>query len=116
MLSHEMTHAIQDYPAAPRDAGWLVEGIADYVRSWHYEPELDRPRLDPAKAHYGDGYGTSAAFLAWLVARHDRRTVLSLDAALRASKYQPELFETITGAELDELWLRFKADRSLGSR
>ncbi len=89
MLIHEMTHAIQDYPASPRDAGWLVEGIADYVRYWHYEPELDRPRLDSAKAHYGDGYGTSATFLAWRVARHDRRAVRSLDMTLRAGQYHP---------------------------
>lgn len=116
MLVHELTHAIQDYPAAIRNAGWLVEGIADYVRYWHYEPELERPRLDPAKAHYRDGYGTSASFLAWLVARHDRRIVRTLDAALRAGQYQPELFQTITGVELDELWKQFQADRGLGGR
>lgn len=116
MLIHEMTHAIQDYPAPPRDAGWLVEGIADYIRYWHYEPELERPRLDFSKAHFRDGYGTSAAFLAWIVARYDRRAVRKLDAALRAGEYQPQLFATITGVELDTLWQEFKATRMSVSR
>ena len=107
MIIHEMTHAIQDYRGVPKDSGWLVEGIADYIRYWHYEPELPRRRIDPAKASWRDGYSTTGAFLAWLVAKHDRRTVRRLDAALRAGKYSDAIFEEITGKALDPLWSEF---------
>ena len=107
MIIHEMTHAIQDYHGVPKDSGWLVEGIADYIRYWHYEPELPRRRFDPAKANWRDGYSTTGAFLAWLVAKHDRRTVRRLDAALRAGKYSDAIFEEITGKALDSLWSEF---------
>src|SRR5687768_10049513 len=57
MVVHELTHVIQAYPPQrpspadpstnpkseirnPKSVGWLVEGIADYVRWWRYEPEL----------------------------------------------------------------------------
>ena len=66
MIIHEMTHAIQDYPGAPKDAGWLTEGIADYIRYWHYEPEVPHRGIDLAKASYRDGYSTTGSFLAWL--------------------------------------------------
>ena len=107
MIIHEMTHAIQDYHGAPREAGWLVEGIADYVRYWHYEPEVPHRRVDPAKASYRDGYSTTGAFLAWIIVKYDRRTVRRLDAALRAGKYGDAIFEEITGKALDPLWDEF---------
>jgi len=43
--------------------GWLVEGIADYIRWFKSEPESQRPRPNPAKAKYTDSYRTTAAFL-----------------------------------------------------
>lgn len=107
MLIHEMTHAIQDYKDVPRESVWLVEGIADYIRYWHYEPERPRPRIDKAKASYRDGYGTTGAFLAWLVVNYDRRIVRSFDAALRSGKYRDELFSDLTGKNLDTLWSEF---------
>jgi len=109
MIIHEMTHAIQDYHGAPKDAGWLVEGIADYIRYWHYEPEVPHRRIDPAKASCRDGYSTTGAFLAWLIVKYDRRTVPRLDAALRAGKYSDAVFEEITGKALDPLWNEFLA-------
>jgi hypothetical protein len=107
MIIHEMTHAIQDYHGAPKDAGWLVEGIADYIRYWHYEPELRRRGIDLIKASYRDGYSTTGAFLAWIIAKHDRRAVRRLDAALREGKYTAAIFEEITGKALDPLWAEF---------
>jgi hypothetical protein len=109
MVIHELTHAIQDYP--PNQPGWLVEGIADYIRYWRYEPELRRPRIDPLKANYREGYGTTAAFLAWIVSKHDRRLILRLDAALRTNRYDPSLFKEATGKELDALWEEFLASQ-----
>ncbi|MEI7822374.1 MAG: basic secretory protein-like protein [Verrucomicrobiota bacterium] len=75
MIIHEMTHAIQDDHGAPRDEGWLVEGIADNIRYWHHEPEVPHSRIDSTKASYRDGYSTTGAFLAWIMVKYDRRTV-----------------------------------------
>ena len=107
MIIHEMTHAIQDYKGVPRDAGWLTEGIADYIRYWHYEPEVPHRRIDPSKASYRDGYSTTGSFLAWLIVKYDRRIVRQLDAALRAGKYSDAVFEQITAKPPDVLWAEF---------
>ncbi len=111
MVIHEMTHAIQDYRRTPRDAGWLVEGIADYIRYYHYEPESPRPRFDVTKASYRDAYGTTAAFLAWAMHKYDRRLVRELDSALRRNDYTDALFEKITGKTVDVLWAEFIATK-----
>ena len=111
MIIHEMTHAIQDYHGVPKDAGWLTEGIADYIRYWHYEPEVPHRGIDSAKASYRDGYSTTGSFLAWLIVKYDRRTVRRLDAALRAGKYSDAIFEEITGKTLDPLWTEFLTSR-----
>jgi hypothetical protein len=50
MVIHELVHVVQGYPNSRHKAGWLVEGIADYIRWWRYEPEAPRPRIDPAKS------------------------------------------------------------------
>lgn len=107
MVIHEMTHAIQDYRRTPRDAGWVVEGIADYIRYWHYEPEAPHPRFDPAKATVRDAYTATPNFFAWLVHKYDRRIVRELDAALRAGTYEDALFEKLTGKNLDTLFTEF---------
>jgi hypothetical protein len=105
LMIHELTHIIQNYPGG--QPGWLVEGVADYVRYWKYEPEMPRRRIDTRTAKYTDAYYTSAAFLAWTAHQYDRRLLRRLDAALRKGEYKDELFETITGKPLDTLWDEF---------
>jgi hypothetical protein len=104
MIIHELTHVVQNYP--PGNPGWLVEGVADYIRYWKYEPEKPHRRVD-AKASYKDGYGTTAGFLAWLVWRHDRRIVSRLDDALRHGRYNDGLLQEWIGKPVDELWLDY---------
>jgi acetyl esterase/lipase len=105
MVIHELSHVIQSYP--PSRAGWLVEGIADYVRCFRYEPEAKRPPIDPRRASYRDGYKTTAGFLAWIEKHYDKQIVSKLNRALRRSEYRRELFEESTGKGLDELWSEF---------
>ncbi len=111
MVIHEMTHVIQSYPGGRRGEkpGWLVEGIADYIRWWRYEPEAPRTPINPQKASYRDSYRTTAAFLAWVVGKYDRRLVSNLDRALRTRAYSDELFQKATGKSLDQLWTEFVA-------
>ncbi len=104
MIIHEMTHIIQHYPDKGDKPGWLVEGIADYIRFWRYEPDVPRPRVDPNKASYKDSYRTTAAFLGWVSGKYERSLVIKLDRKLRKGEYTDKLFEIITGRPLDELW------------
>ncbi len=108
MMIHEMTHVIQAYSDGGDKPGWLVEGIADYIRWWRYEPESPRPRVNPETAKYTDSYRTTGYFLAWVAYKYDRSLVRKLDAALREKTYTPALFEKITGKNLDTLWNEFK--------
>lgn len=106
---HELTHVIQQYPNQRGKPGWLVEGIADYIRFWKYEPEVPRPRVDKEKASYRDSYRTTAAFLAWIAWKHDKRIVRKLDKALREGTYSDAIFGDVTGRSLDALWEEFVA-------
>ena len=105
LVIHELVHVMQRYPDGNRP-DWLVEGIADYIRWWRYEPEAPRAKIGP-KASYRDSYQTTAAFLAWLVASYDKRIVRRLDQSLRDGAYRDDVFEEVTGKKLDELWARF---------
>ena len=108
MVVHELTHVVQSYP--PGGPGWLVEGIADYIRLSHFEPAAPRPRINPDKASYRDAYKTTAIFLAWAEKKHDTKLVSKLNAALRQRKYSPELWQVATGKTVDVLWMDFTSE------
>ena len=105
MVIHELTHVVQSYP--PNRVGWLIEGIADYIRLFHFEPEAPRPRIDPNRASYRDAYKTAAIFLDWAQQKHDKELVKKLNTALRERRYRDELFKDYTGKTVDELWKDF---------
>jgi len=105
-LVHELAHVIQSYPKY--HPVWLVEGIADYMRFWMYEPESRRPKLNPDRIKYKDGYQPVGAFLAWLEGKYDRDIVVKLNAACRETRYSDDLFKESTKKSLDELWDEFK--------
>ena len=105
-LVHELAHAIQSYPKYY--PVWLVEGIADYLRFWMYEPEARRPKLNPDKIKYKDGYQPAGAFLAWLEKKYDPQIVSKLNAACRETRYTDDLFKDATKKPLDDLWEEFR--------
>jgi hypothetical protein len=107
MIIHELVHVLQRYPKFDKDNWWLVEGIADYIRFYRFEPKAKLPRIDPSKASFRDGYKTSARFLAWIERKHDRAIIKKLNLALRRGEYRPELFEEWTKQGLDQLWVNF---------
>lgn len=98
---HEVAHVVQMYP--DYKAPWLVEGIADYVRWFNYEPESKRPRPNPEKATARDSYRTTGAFLDWATKKYDKDLVKKLNTALRDGAYTAETFKTLTGKSLDDL-------------
>jgi hypothetical protein len=99
---HELAHVVQAYRRG-RPPGWLVEGIADHVRFFHYEPEDQRPRPDAKRARYDASYRTSAAFLEWVRAKHDPELVVKLNAACRQGRYRDEIWTELTGKTVEEL-------------
>jgi hypothetical protein len=104
---HEMVHIVQQYGRARgrnRNPGWMVEGVADYVRWFLYEPKEKRPRVNAARANYTDSYRTTGAFLDYLVEKHDKEIVKKFNAAMRDGKYSDELWKETTGKTVDELW------------
>lgn len=110
MIIHELTHIVQAYPE-PLEGyskpGWLVEGIADYIRIVHFEPQARRPRINPDRASYRDSYKTTAMFLEWAEKKYDRELVKKLNQPLRERKFKVEMFKEITGKTVDELWSEF---------
>ena len=102
-----MVHVVQQYRRArggEPNPGWLVEGVADYVRWCLYEPPELRPRPDPDRARYTDSYRTTGAFLAWVAGKHGDETIRTLNTAMREGKYSAHLWERATGRTVDELW------------
>lgn len=107
MVVHELTHLVQRYPSY--NAGWLVEGIADYVRGYHFEPAITHPRIDFTRAKYTDAYKTTAAFLKWVSDKYDKDLVPKLSNSLVQGKYSDTLFKEYTGKEVTVLWNEFAA-------
>ncbi|WP_320687273.1 sigma-70 family RNA polymerase sigma factor [Gemmata algarum] len=100
-LIHSTSLVVQDYRARAVPT-WLVQGIADYVRFFKFEPGVLAP-LDPDIArHDGDSQQT-AAFLAYLVATYDPALVRRLNAALRDGHYTDAMWAELTGKPLSEL-------------
>jgi hypothetical protein len=104
MVIHELTHVVQAYPAG--GPGWLVEGIADWVRIVHFEPQAPRPKLTRL-ASYKDAYKTTAMFLEWVETNHTAGLVVQMNAALRKGEYNDALWQKLTGQTVDQLWKQF---------
>jgi hypothetical protein len=105
MVVHELTHLVQRYPSYK--AGWLVEGIADYVRNNYFEPAIALPKLNFEKAKYTDAYKTTATFLIWLDKNGQKDIVPKLSAALVANTYTDATWKELTGKDVADLWQDF---------
>lgn len=108
---HELVHVVQQYgrvrgPGGTRPPGWLVEGIADYVRWFLYESEThgaDISRRAATRVSYDDSYRVSANFLNWVVEQHGPEIVRHVNAAAREGRYREELWKEHTGRTLPDL-------------
>jgi hypothetical protein len=102
-MIHETVHIVQAYRTG--GPGWLVEGIADYVRFFKYEPgKIGKIAKDP---HYNGSYRTSAAFLNFVSTQYDKELVRKVNKALREGEYRETIWTTLTKKtlkELDEDW------------
>jgi hypothetical protein len=102
-MIHETVHCVQDYRT--RGSGWLVEGIADYIRFFKFEPgKIGRIAKDP---HFNGSYRTTAAFLNFVSTQYDADLVKKINKAMREGEYREEIWRTLTKKtlkELDEEW------------
>jgi hypothetical protein len=107
-IVHELTHVVQRYPRRGTRPGWLVEGIADYIRFYNYEPVKARPNPNPARAKHTDSYRTTAHFLNWAQEKYDKQLVVKLNTDCREARYSEDLWKQYTGKTLEELGAEWK--------
>lgn len=108
---HEMVHVVQQYGrrrGANRNPGWLVEGLADYIRWFLYEPQSERPRPSAERANYNDSYRTTGHFLNYVVEKYDKKLIEKLNAAMRRGEYSEDLWKQSTGKSLEDLGAEWK--------
>lgn len=98
---HETAHCVQQYRGRG-NPGWLVEGVADYVRFFKYEAKKPA-KLQPEKAKYDGSYRTTAAFLDFLVETQDKEIVRKLNETMRKGKYADTIWKDLTGKTVEEL-------------
>ena len=87
-MVHETVHVVQNYRTR-NNPGWLVEGIADYIRFYKYEPGKAR-NPDPDRAKYNGSYRVSTAFLSFASEKYDKELVRKLNKAMREGEYKEE--------------------------
>jgi hypothetical protein len=115
-LVHEAVHVAQQYGRGPQHPpGWLVEGMADYIRWFQYEPGSHGAdvvwmrHLRNFTPRYNDSYRVTANFLNWVTEKYDRNLVTELNAAARTGKYEPDIWKKLTGKTVEELGAEWKA-------
>ncbi|TWR29645.1 secretory protein [Mucilaginibacter pallidiroseus] len=115
VVTHEVMHIIQSYGRSV-GPGWLTEGIADYVR---YTAGIDNagakwtlPDLKP-EHNYKNSYRITARFFIWIENKIKAGTIKTIDKSLRDHTYTPEIWQQLTGKNLDELWAAYTQNPSL---
>jgi len=106
-MVHETVHVVQNYRVRG-NPGWLVEGIADYVRFFKYEPGK-LGRIDARRARYDGSYRVTAAFLAYVTDKYDKQIVRKLNKMMREGEYKKETFQKWTGKTLEQLGEEWRA-------
>ncbi len=115
-IVHEMVHVVQQYglarrnnPQATRNPGWMVEGVADYIRWFKYEPQTHGAEIrNAANAKFDASYRVTANFLNWVTDKYDKDLVAKMNAAMRQGKYSDELWKQYTGKTAEELAAEWK--------
>ncbi len=114
MVIHELTHVVQGYPKYR--PVWLVEGIADYIRYWRFEPSSRAREFNPKTSSYRRGYQSAAALLAWLEESQHKGIIRDLNKAMRAGTCTERTIEALTGKRADRWWAEYLEARRGGPR
>ena len=139
MVIHELAHVVQHYPQGQAEAGWVIEGIADYVRHEAFEKDiqpslkldaqgrlhgyadkeplfhaLENAAADLTEKGYLRSYTVASNFLFWLETEKDKQIIRHLNLALSQGMYTPDLFRQFCGEPLDTLWAEFVKESEKG--
>lgn len=109
VIVHEGFHLVQAYKYNENTPGWLVEGIADYVREIYGVSNESSgwvlPKtLDDKGNKYKASYRTAARFLLWIDLKVKKGIVETLDDKCRTGNYSDAVWEIETNKTVDELW------------
>jgi hypothetical protein len=107
---HELVHVVQQYGLAGdrRPPGWLVEGIADHIRWYQFEPPENRRRINWDRANFDDAYFPSATFLDYIVNNIDPDAIKRINADCRQARYSKHYWEDQYGKSAEEIWAAAK--------
>ena len=104
VVAHEFTHIYQ-YNDGP---GWLIEGMADYVRyKAGYIPLSSRHK----GGNYDGAYQTTGFFVAWLEQRY-AGFGYALNQSLRSGDNQgwnKSVVQSLTGKSIESLWAEYQS-------
>lgn len=115
-LVHESVHVVQQYQFNDVPS-WLVEGMADYIRWFKYEPQSHgadivwmRRQGKDLSPSYDGSYRISANFLDWVTQKYDANIVTEVNAVAREDKYTDDFWKQRTGKTLQELGAEWKSE------
>jgi hypothetical protein len=139
MVIHELTH-INQHGKGVGENGWVVEGVADYLRHKHfakdiqpalnlsadgrlvnYAPkdiylyDLQQQKVDLRHQGYENRYTVASTFLYWLEQHKGSHIVREISVTFEEGKFTPQPFEKVCGKPLDALWSEFVAESQRAS-
>jgi len=113
VLVHEIVHCFQ-YNARGTCPGGLIEGIADWVR---LKAGLAPPHWIRGGAEWDQGYEVTGFFLDWIERKYgdpgDNKQptfVPKLNETLRDVDYKEEVFHSLVGKSVQDLWEEYKSE------
>jgi len=109
---HELVHVAQQYRGmrrGQRPPGWLVEGIADQIRWYQFEPVEKRRKLNWDRANYDQAYFPAATFLDYIVNHIDANAITTINADCRAGRYNENYWQEKFGKTAEEIWAAARA-------
>jgi len=113
-IVHELVHVAQQYHH-DNNPGWLVEGMADYVRWFKYEPQSHGADIVWMRHHgksfspkFDASYRISANFLTWVADKYDPNIVREVSAVMRSGDYTPDFWKQHAGKSVEDLGAEWK--------
>lgn len=115
VLTHELTHTVQEYrdarysaPNTSEGGNWITEGITDWSRYTFDRYPFSLPSYSASQS-YTDSYRVTARFFLWIDQNIDDTFLEQFNEGLKCEVYTSKLFTKITGKTLDELWSLYAA-------